>query len=211
MDKDFWHAMWSSGRVGFHQSEINTFLKSHWDILELNNYGEVLVPLCGKSLDMLWLKQMGHEVIGIELSQKALDEFVEENDLMDTAVITHDHYCGYQLKDMTLLCGDFFHLSSLDCQKVVAVYDRAALIAFPEDMRSRYASHLKKIVPQATKIFLVAMEYDQSLTQGPPFSVEEAEIRLLYGDHFKIDCLNTIQFERKGIATTEKVYLLEPL
>jgi len=160
-------------------------------------------------MDMLWLKQQGHSVVGVELSQQALDEFIAENQLQ-SKLLEHDQFCGYQLDDMMLLCGDVFHLSSQDCQNITAVYDRAALVAFPEGMRLRYADHLKKVLPKKTPMLLVAMVYEQSLRQGPPFSVTEAEIRRLYQDRFDIQPLSSESFNRKSIETTETTYLLSP-
>ena len=114
MQAEFWHNMWECWVVGFHQSDINEFLKTHWQTLNLNGDEAVLVPLCGKSLDMLWLQQQGHEVLGVELSQQALDEFLTENQIQAEPV-EHNHFCGYELGAMTLLCGDFFKLSKQDC------------------------------------------------------------------------------------------------
>ncbi|WP_130536789.1 thiopurine S-methyltransferase [Thiomicrorhabdus indica] len=208
MQADFWHEMWESGVVGFHQKEINQFLQDFWPKLELQGNEEILVPLCGKSLDMLWLKQQGHKVLGVELSQKALDEFLEENNLPEQPT-NHPAFCGYELPEMRLLCGDFFHLSAEDCQDVKAIYDRAAIVALPPKMRKDYAAHLQEILPAGTKILMVIMEYDQSQMAGPPFSVKETEIAALFAD-YQIEHLTEIEFQRKGCPVNEKVLLLSP-
>jgi thiopurine S-methyltransferase len=204
MEADFWHDMWATGEVGFHQKQVNQFLESHWPEVDVAPDAKVLVPLCGKSLDMLWLKEKGHEVIGVELSQKALDEFLEEHSLVPK-MVRHESYCGYQLEDMTLFCGDFFHLNEQDCKGVSAVYDRAALIALPPEMRSKYVKHIRNLLPDNSRILLVTMEYDQSLMPGPPFAVMEDEVKLLYRDA-NIECVNQMNFERKGHLVAEKVY-----
>jgi thiopurine S-methyltransferase len=208
MEANFWHDMWASGVVGFHQPDINVYLKNHWSKLNLKGDESVLVPLCGKSLDMIWLAQQGHSVLGIELSQQALDEFLAENKLSAKPVQTENH-CSYQLPDMTLLCGDFFHLTAEQCADVKVVYDRAAIVALPEQMRQDYVQHLKAILPKGTQYLLVAMEYDQSLMQGPPFSVSEKEIRALFGPFAKVVKVEEFAFERKGNAVLEKVYLIQ--
>lgn len=208
MQADFWHEMWESGVVGFHQKEINQFLQDFWPKLELQGNEEVLVPLCGKSLDMLWLKQQGHKVLGVELSQKALEEFLAENHLPKQPA-QHPKFCGYELPEMRLLCGDFFYLSAEDCQAVKAVYDRAAIVALPPKMRQDYANHLQTILPAGTEILMVIMEYDQSVMAGPPFSVQESEVRELFAG-YQIEHLTQVEFQRKGCPVIEKVLLLSP-
>ena len=150
MKAEFWHDMWASGVVGFHQGEVNNYLKAHWQKLQLAGDESVLVPLCGKSLDMIWLAQQGHEVLGVELSQKALDEFLIENGV-EGEPHQSEGYSGYELPSMTLLCGDFFNLSTTHCQKTSVVYDRAALVALPPEMRKKYVAHLRQILPVGTQ------------------------------------------------------------
>ena len=208
MEANFWHDMWASGVVGFHQPDINVYLKNHWSKLELKGDENVLVPLCGKSLDMIWLAQQGHSVMGIELSQKALDEFLAENKLTAEPK-TFANHCGYQLPDMTLLCGDFFHLTAEDCSDISVVFDRAAIVALPPERRQDYVKHLHSILPSGTQYLLVAMEYDQSKMSGPPFSVSEQEIRALFEPFATVTKVEEFQFSRKGVNTIEKVYLIK--
>ena len=208
MQADFWHAMWQSGQVGFHQADINAFLKDYWSMLGLEGPEEVLVPLCGKSLDMLWLTQQGHDILGVELSQKALDEFLAENQLNGQPVAHHE-FCGYELDKMTLLCGDFFDLTTTQCAKIAAVYDRAALVALPAQMRQRYAQHLINILPSGVKMLLVNLEYGNDPMMGPPFCVTEAEVYALFGDAFAIEVLARSTTQRKGMEAVEKVFLLK--
>jgi thiopurine S-methyltransferase len=206
MDAEFWHKMWQSGQVGFHQADINVFLRQFWPHLTLNG-GAVLVPLCGKSLDMLWLKEAGHEVLGVELSAQALDEFLQENHIV-AQPIKHEHYCGYECADMTLLCGDFFHLTAQDCQNVCAVYDRAAIVALPKAMRAAYVKHLKAILPKGTQMLMVAMEYNEAELSGPPFSVTQDEIKTLFNEFAHLEEVAQATSARRGVTVTERVFLL---
>lgn len=208
MEANFWHDMWSSGVVGFHQSEINGFLKNHWSKLGLQGNENVLVPLCGKTLDMLWLAQQGHSVLGVELSPKALEEFLTENDLQAKAIQQGNH-CGYQLPNMRLLCGDFFHLTAEQCSDIHVVYDRAALVALPPQMRQDYVLHLRAILPKNTHYLLVTMEYDQTKMPGPPFSVSEEEVRCLFEPFATVTKVEEVSFNRKGHEAIEKVFVIE--
>ena len=208
MQANFWHDMWASGIVGFHQAEMNAFLTDYWQKLGLTGDETVLVPLCGKSLDMLWLTKQGHKVLGVELSQQALDEFLTENNVTAQAV-QHTHYCGYELESLTLLCGDFFHLTAEDCQDVKAVYDRAAIVALPPEMRAQYVMHLRSILPKGTRYLMITMEYDQSLVPGPPFSVPEKEVCQLFSDVESIEKVHEVSFVHKGVPRTEMVFVIE--
>ncbi|KUJ71751.1 thiopurine S-methyltransferase [Thiomicrospira sp. WB1] len=210
MQADFWHQMWHSGRVGFHQTEINRFLQSHWQALGLSGDESVLVPLCGKTLDMLWLKELGHAVTGVELSAKALEEFLQAHQLVGTPT-SHPQLTGYEVSGLSLYCGDFFHLRAEDCAEIGAVYDRAALIALPEAMRREYVAHLNAILPRPVPQMLIAMTYDQRVLSGPPFSVDQSEIERLYGAHYRVQVLESVAFERKGVPTVETAYHLIPL
>uniref|UniRef100_Q31ES3 Thiopurine S-methyltransferase n=1 Tax=Hydrogenovibrio crunogenus (strain DSM 25203 / XCL-2) TaxID=317025 RepID=Q31ES3_HYDCU len=209
MEADFWHEMWRSEQVGFHQSNVNAFLKKHWKQLNLIGHEQVFVPLCGKSLDMLWLQQQGHAVLGVELSEQALQAFVTEHDLQ-ASLVQYPRFRSYEMNGMSLLCGDFFDVSAKECAEVKAVYDRAALVALPPEMRQQYASHLKTILAPGVPILLIAMDYDQSLQSGPPFAVSALEVKALFEDRFNIEKVESDTFERKGVKTTENVFVLTP-
>ncbi|GAB6070980.1 thiopurine S-methyltransferase [Thiomicrorhabdus hydrogeniphila] len=208
MEANFWHKMWNSGVVGFHQPDVNHYLKTHWSKLSLQGKENVLVPLCGKSLDMIWLAQQGHSVLGIELSPKALDEFLAENNL-SAETIEQGNHCGYKLPDMTLLCGDFFHLTKEQCSDIHVVYDRAALVALPPEMRKQYVKHLAEILPKNSQYLLITMEYDQTSMNGPPFSVTETEVIELFSTFAKVTKIEEQAFKRKGMSALEKVFMIE--
>ena len=75
MQPDFWHQRWSENQIGFHQSAPTPLLLKHWPTLGIAPGAQVFVPLAGKSLDMAWLASQGHRVLGVELSQLAVEQF----------------------------------------------------------------------------------------------------------------------------------------
>ncbi len=81
MQHEFWHERWQQNQIGFHQQEVNPFLQGYWPSLKADPSDQVFVPLCGKSHDLLWLRAMGHHVVGVELSPLAVDSFFSENSL----------------------------------------------------------------------------------------------------------------------------------
>ncbi|MDA7428102.1 thiopurine S-methyltransferase [Primorskyibacter aestuariivivens] len=179
MDKAFWDERWRENRIGFHKAAANPLLTGYFDRLHLSPGGRVFVPLCGKSFDLDWLLSRGHAVVGIELYEPAVAEVFDRLGLRPRI----DALSGlrrYSADELVIFAGDLFHLTSELLGSVDAVYDRAALIALPPDMRARYAAHVTAIcgaVPQ----LLITLDYDQSLTDGPPFSVPGDEVRALYG------------------------------
>jgi thiopurine S-methyltransferase len=219
----FWHERWASGQLGFHQTEVNEKLVQYWSRLGLADDASVFVPLCGKSLDMVWLRSQGHPVIGVELSPIAIKEFFREaalshleeesDDDRDERARTFRHFSG---SGYDLYCGDFFDLDAELLREVRGVYDRGALIALPDEMRARYAAKMIEILPAGTRILLMVVEYDTSRMSGPPHSVSPADAEALFGADFEVEVLETRgaldpgpRFRERGLdAWTEHVMLL---
>jgi len=175
------------------------------------------VPLCGKSYDMIWLRDQGHRVIGIEFSPIAAKDFFDENGLSPT-VTHHRTFECWTADDITLFIGDFFALESADTKSVDGVYDRAALIALPPTMRKDYVTHIDAIVPPHAPTLLITFEYPQHEMEGPPFSVMQSEVQQLYENRHTItelvskDVLNdNPRFRDKGLSSLREVaYHLAP-
>lgn len=206
MKDTFWIERWEQGQIGFHQDRINSYLTSHWPKINAQKNTRVLVPLCGKSLDMLWLQQQGHDVLGVELSPLAAEAFFAENKL-GCKKSGKGKFQSYQGGGIEILCGNFFDLKTSDVADIRAVYDRASLIALPPDMRQQYATHLSKLLATDANVLLVTMEYPQSEMDGPPFSVAESEVRGLYDAAFVVDVVgefnvleNNPRFKERGLS-----------
>lgn len=190
MEADFWQERWLRGETGFHQPEVNVDLQSHWAALQTARDRSVFVPLCGKTRDMCWLRALGHPVIGVELSELAVQSFFGELGL--TPVQTRQGPLQrWQASGFTLYCGDFFAIGPEPLAGCAAVYDRAALIALPAPMRQRYVQHLLAVLPPATSTLLLTMDYPQQQMQGPPFSVDETEVRQLFEPQHSVTLLAT--------------------
>lgn len=208
MDHEFWHQRWEQNQIGFHQQAINEYLSAHWAELGLGDGAPVFVPLCGKSLDMLWLREQGHPVLGVELSEKALVDFCRDNAL-EHQRRQHGPFVEFRAEGLRLLAGDFFALSAEELDGICAVYDRASLIALPPEMRHDYARKMQALLPSGAHILLITMQYEEGAMEGPPFSVSDAEVQALYGEGFEIRCKGQWPGEGpRGIAVTETVYSL---
>lgn len=218
MQPPFWLERWAKHEIGFHQAEINPYLQRYWPHTAIPRGATVFVPLCGKSLDMRWLCEQSYRVLGVELARDAIKEFFDEQKL-EARVSQEGPLERWQADSYTLLCGDFFALTTRDLQDVSAVFDRASLIALPPDMREQYAAKMKAIVPSAASTLLVALTYPQHEMRGPPHSVPEDEVRRLYADRqieklADLDVLDqpeNARFKQRGVTkATEQVYLLRP-
>ena len=187
MNHDFWKERWRQNEIGFHLDERHEYLHQFYHRLHVGPK-VVFVLLCGKSPDLIWLRQQGARVLGVELSEIAVSDFFRENNFSGE-VDSIDGFGRYQVENITLLCGDFFELTKSHLDAVRGVYDRGALVAMPAEMRKEYASHLCRILPVDSRILLVSYDYDQQEVAGPPFSVPMAEIEALFGAAFTLELL----------------------
>lgn len=209
MDTQFWHDRWASNEIGFHKSEANPLLVKYVDALSLATGSRFFLPLCGKTLDIGWLLSRGYRVAGAELSAIAIEQLFAQ--LGVTPTITRvGTLAHYRAPRLDLFVGDIFRVTPELLGPVDAIYDRAALVALPQDMRARYAAHLATLTAHAPQL-LISFEYDQRVMEGPPFSVSEEEIRQHYGQRYDITVLVSLDVPGglKGrCPATERVYLL---
>ena len=203
MEPEFWHQRWQEGRIGFHQERTTPLLEQYWSTLALPQGSRVFVPLAGKSLDMPWLVSQGHRVLGVELSRIAIEQFFEEHSLRPTM---HESRYGthFLAGGIELVCGDAFGLDAGVLAGCTGVYDRAALIALPRDMRKPYVRALLARLPLGCRGLLVTLDYPQHEKSGPPFSVGADEVQALYGDHWQVECL-----ERRDILAAQPGFVAE--
>ena len=216
MEADFWQQRWRDGRIGFHQDRATPLLETHWEAAAVPAGGRVFVPLAGKSLDMLWLAARGHRVLGVELSELAVEQFFAENGLEPTVAESRygRHYAAGAIE---LILGDAFGLDAEALAGCAGVFDRAALIALPASMRLRYARELYSRLPGGCRGLLITLEYPPHQKVGPPFSVAEPEVRGLFEHDWRIDPLERkdvldaqTAFQEEGVtALTTAAYRLE--
>ncbi len=187
MEHSFWHDRWAENRIGFHEPAPNRLLRDEIARLSLSPGDRVFLPLCGKALDIDWLSGAGFQIVGSELSTKAVAAIFERLNLTPeiTPLGPLTRYCA---QNIDIYAGDFFELSDEQLGPVNAIYDRAALVALPNTMRTQYATHLMSITDIAKQL-LICFDYDQSRMSGPPFSVTADEVARLYADNYNIELL----------------------
>lgn len=213
MDKEFWHQRWRTGQIGFHSPKPHWALDHYWERLKLPDDEPVLVPLCGKSLDLHWLRERGHRVEGVELDGSAVNAFFDEwqaSGQLKTPPQSGESWS--EADGIRLWNQDFFDFRLQTPPR--AFYDRAALIALPPSLRPSYMAHLRRCLARAAKGLLITLEYDQNHKSGPPFSVLHEEIASFPG--FSVELLERRDvlaespgFQASGITTLhEAVYRL---
>jgi thiopurine S-methyltransferase len=171
MAADYWLTRWREGRTGFHLADFNPLLIAHSAVF--SDATRVLVPLCGKSADLEWLVTHGYEVVGVELAELAAQAFFAERGLTPTRRQASD-FVVYEHGNLAIWVGDFFATTSAQLGTFDAVYDRAAMIALPPELRGDYASHLQTLLTPKAKLLLVTLHFDAP--GGPPFSVPPEEV-----------------------------------
>jgi thiopurine S-methyltransferase len=183
---DFWLDRWRTAQIGFHQAAVDRHLKAYWPLLEVPANSCVFVPLCGKSLDLMWLRDRGHWVSGVELSPVALESFLMEQGIPARRRVLAE-FDVYEADGFTLFCGDYFKLTPALLGSVSAVYDRAALISWTPAAREAYVKQLNALTGPGTQTLLIAVEYPPEQMKGPPFPLTGDTIENLYASHYSIE------------------------
>jgi thiopurine S-methyltransferase len=219
MNSKFWQQRWQEGRIGFHQSDVNPELIKHFSTLALPIGSRVLVPLCGKSVDMVWLAHAGYDVVGIELVESAVQAFFIEQNITPTITEFTSAADGSTLKryqgqlagqTISLWVADIFVLSPTAIGGIAAVYDRAALIALPADVRPDYSKQIYKLSNNAPQL-LITLNYDQSKKDGPPFSISLEQLKQYYDANYEIielESQSSTLNSAAELSVTEHVWLL---
>ena len=213
MQHEDWDERWREGRIPFHQHDVTDLLARHGQqVWGAEPLGRVLVPLCGKSLDMVHLAERAASVVGVEYVEQAVQEFFAERGLEPD--ISAGPPIRYQAERYTLFVADMFDVTSEHTGPIDAVFDRAALVALDAETRVRYAQHLQQMLADGARMLLITFDYDQSVMGGPPFAVPAEEVERLFGDGFTIEHLETRdalsdQFRERGLREfTESAFCL---
>ena len=190
---EYWENRWITNQTGWHRSVYNDLMVKYWPELGIPTDSKVLVPLCGKSLDMLWLAEKGHAIVGIEFTRVAVERFFSENNLEHT-IVKHPSYIEFSSERFTILNGNILAIPS-DLIQAEAWYDRAAMIAINPDLREDYVSQIRQQTKVGAVGLLITYSYPQEQMEGPPFSLNNDDVFQLFQDGFRVECLETIELE----------------
>ena len=80
MNNTFWKNKWLKNEIGFHQDDFNKHLVKYIHKISSKDKSS-FVPLCGKSKDLIYLSKYFSTVSGVEVVDKAINDFYKENNL----------------------------------------------------------------------------------------------------------------------------------
>lgn len=210
MDAEFWHERWQQNQIGFHEGQTNHFLAQHFKTHFPPKNSRVFLPLCGKTRDIAWFLAQGYSIAGAELSQLAITELFAELNVTPTTTKT-GNLTHHQAPNLDIFVGNIFDLNANQLGPINTIYDRAALVALPPEIRTKYTQHLTQLTNNAPQ-FLITFTYDQSQMNGPPFSIPADEVQTLYEQHYTPTQLITADVKGglKGrCPATETLWLLK--
>lgn len=186
MEHEFWRARWEGGQTGFHLSAPNPVLVEHFaQVVERaapDAAPRVLVPLCGKSVDLTWLQEQGCEVLGVEFVEQAAQEYFAGQRVEQRS--HSDSLRSLRAGRVEIVVGDF--LAVEPGEAVDVIYDRAALVAIAPEHRKEYMARLVRWLRPGGQLLLASFNHDAG--SGPPFSVPETEH--LLSAHFTFELLS---------------------
>lgn len=212
MKESFWHDRWAKNEIAFHENNANHLLSAHLDKFDLPAGSRIFVPLCGKTRDIAWLLARGYAIVGAELSEVAIKALFTELGL-EARISKLNNFAHYHSEKIDIYVGNIFNLTASVLGTVDGIYDRAALVALPADLREQYTTHLLDITG-ATKQLLITFEYDQQLIDGPPFSVSSEALAQYYKSSYALNLIEsvTVKGGLKGkVPATETLWLLNKL
>ncbi|WP_136069136.1 thiopurine S-methyltransferase [Modicisalibacter radicis] len=188
MEQAFWHDRWHNDQLGFHLPFVHPILTRFLPDYALPAGACVFVPLCGKTLDIGWLLEQGHRVVGAELSELAVSQLFAELGVEPQIEAWRGGRC-FRHGDLTVFQGDIFALEPGEVGTVDLVYDRGALVAMPAAMRKTYVAQVLTFSDDAPQL-LISFEFDPREMDGPPFPVLPDELKRLYVDAFGLSELS---------------------
>lgn len=229
-----WQKGWDSGRYsvpgqGFHKAEVNPFLVKHMPLLQLSpsedicKQDRVLVPLCGKTVDMVYFADQKISALGLEAIPRAIQEFAEIVKLPKEAAVFPLHknaQHNWKLNGngyVGIVEGDALDFKVDEKGPVDAIWDRAALIALRPEDRDAYVFMLHNALKPGGRVLLSVVEHDMVVMPeghlssstpptgtlepyGPPYSITKEYVSSLYSK-FNFNLLQ--ELERRDLIAEE--------
>ncbi|XP_053190978.1 probable thiopurine S-methyltransferase isoform X1 [Scomber japonicus] len=216
-----WEERWQEGKIGFHQSNVHKMLENNIDKVLAGRTGvRFFFPLCGKAVDMKWLADMGHSVVGVEIAEKAIQQFFEENNMTYSvepvpAIPGAKVYKSTE-KNISLYQCDLYSFSSSIEGQFGAIWDRGSLVAINPKDREKYAALISSLMASDCRYLLDTLLYNPDLYKGPPFLVPDDQVIRLFGECCDIEQLQSVDAltDRQrswGLDYfTENIHLISP-
>ena len=196
MTHEQWTQAWDKGTIGWHKDKVDAILQKYLKQLCGDKESiSILVTLCGKSLDLPWLADQGHSVVGCELAELAGKQLFEENNI-PFSVTAIDDFKVFSATDKKLkfYAGDFFKVSASLVGTFDVIWDHNAFGAVSPSDRSCYIELLSSLLLPGGKILLSNWEYDQSKRNIAPYSLNSEQIKEYFGAQFEVKLLERMDY-----------------
>lgn len=214
-----WEDRWHEGKTGFHNASVHKLLEMNIGKVVAGRTGvKFFFPLCGKAVDMKWLADLGHSVVGVEISEKGIRQFFEESNMSYTEepvpTVSGAKVFRNTEKTVSLYQCDMYKFSSSLEGQFDAIWDRGALVAINPKDREKYAALIVSLMAPDCRYLLDTLLYNPELYKGPPFFVPDEQVNSLYGSSCEISQLQEIDAMSEKAKNwgldylTEKVHLL---
>ncbi|KAM6959465.1 putative thiopurine S-methyltransferase [Aplochiton taeniatus] len=192
-----WQERWQEDQIGFHQPQVHKMLEGNLEKVLAGRTGvRFFFPLCGKAVDMKWLADQGHSVVGVEISEKAIKQFFDENNMTysESAVPALPGAKVYRSTEgnVSLYQCDLFNFSSSVGGKFGGIWDRGSMVAINPVDRQKYAALIISLMAKDCRYLLDTMLYNPELYKGPPFFVPNEQVQSLFGQSCDIELLQSI-------------------
>ncbi|KAJ8386807.1 hypothetical protein AAFF_G00166020 [Aldrovandia affinis] len=196
MDLTEWLDRWQEERIHFHQLHVHNMLESNIEKVLCGRKGvRFFFPLCGKAVDMKWLADMGHSVVGVEISEKAIKQFFEEQKLSysEESVPEIPTAKLFESSDgkISIYQCDVYKLCSTITGQFGGIWDRGSLVAINPCDRQRYSTLIMSLMDKDCRYLLDTVQYNPELHKGPPFFVSDEDVKNLYGKTCDIHLLDS--------------------
>lgn len=218
--KQYWCNRWRDNQTGWHLADPHPSLVANLSkILPTTTATTtngattttpkpvVFVPLCGKTVDLVYLRNHNFRALGCELSEQAVTEFFAELGEAPKKTRINENVEKWEVENIAILLGNIFDIPSLEMagfpgDQVAAVFDRASLVALPDSIRGQYVEHVKKLTNNSNQILVT---FEHTRPTAPPHSISEELVHKYYEDTYKIEFVS-----RRNVGTNidEATYLL---
>jgi len=192
-----WEQEYSSGETpSWHLTQVNEKLLTHMDELvgstkngQVSNRA-ILVPLCGKSLDMLHLYQQGHTVVGCDWIESVVIQFFSENNIPCTkSTLENIEGSLYKSEDGRLrvyVCDFLLLTTDVVDVKFDSVLDSQSLTYINPRDRKQYVRAVRSLLKDEFRYLLVTIEYEPFAHRGRPHSISYNAVKELFGSFSNI-------------------------
>jgi methyl halide transferase len=174
---EFWNERWKNGETQWDMKQVSPPLKAYFDTLT-NKDAAILIPGCGNAYEAQYLLQSGFTNITlIDISVTLVHELLQQ----------FQNSVG---KELTIICGDFFHHTG----QYDVIVEQTFFCALLPELRKAYCERMRILLKKEG--VLAGLLFDKQFENNPPYGGSRQEYETLFSSYFKIKsmepCNNSI-------------------